>query len=225
MLALRHATIPTIAITRGVAISGGCEVLMHCARVVAAPQSPIGLVETSVGVLPGGGGVKEMARRAALDAAGGDLEPAIDRAFAVLAEARIVRAKDARAVNLLTAQDVVSADADLLEVAKSAGRALLRDGYQPPARNPSIRVAGADVLEPLLASQRDAAQAGRITAHQARVNSHLAHVLCGGTDAARKVSEETLLSLERSHFVTLAQTPETQARLAHLRTTGTVLRN
>jgi 3-hydroxyacyl-CoA dehydrogenase len=225
MLALRHTNIPTIAITHGVAISGGCEMLMHCTRVVAAPRSPIGLVETSVGVLPGGGGVKEMARRAAMRAAGGDLGPDIVRAFELLAEARIVRAKDAGAVDLLTAQDVVSDEADLLAVARSVGVALVRDGFRPPPRNPSIRVAGADVLEQLLASQRDATDAGRLTAHQARINSHLAQVLCGGPRAAQDVTEKTLLTLEREHFVALAQTPETQARLAHLQSTGTVLRN
>src|SRR4029434_7572481 len=95
MLALRDARVPTIAVPTGVAISGACEVLMHCTRVVAAPKSPIGLVETAIGVLPGGGGVKEMARRAATRANGGNLTPALERTFETLATARIVYARDA----------------------------------------------------------------------------------------------------------------------------------
>jgi 3-hydroxyacyl-CoA dehydrogenase len=225
MLALRHARVPTIAVTRGVAISGACEVLMHCARVVAAPKSPIGLVETSIGVLPGGGGVKEMAWRAAARANRGNLTPALERAFDVLAAARIVYARGAAAVDLLTAQDVVSDAADLVAVAKDVGQSLQRAGYRPPPRHPTIRIAGADGLAHLRTRQQDAMNTGALTAHQLRVNDHLAQVLCGGEVPCREVTEATLLDLERHHFVTLAQMPDTQARLAHLRATGTVLRN
>jgi len=225
MLALRHARIPTIAVTRGIAISGGCEVLMHCTRVVAAPKSPMGLVETSIGVLPGGGGVKEMARRATLRAGGSDLTRALERAFDVLAGARIAYARDAAALDLLTPDDVISAEADLLDVAKNVGRQLRSDGYRPPAQNPTIQTGGADMLSRLRAKQRDAMAAGTLTVHQLRVNDHLAQVLCGGDVPAGEVSEATLLELERHHFVTLAQTAETKARIAHLSATGTVLRN
>jgi len=223
MLALRHARIPTIAVTQGVAISGGCEVLMHCARVVAAPKSPIGLVESSIGVLPGGGGVKEMARRAALRAT--DPAAAIERAFDVLAAARIVYARDAAAVDLLTGSDVISDAKDLVAVAKDVGRALLHAGYRPPPRDPTIRIGGAASLVGLRGKLREAAASGTLTAHQLRVNDHLAQVLCGGDRPAGTVTEAALLDLERSHFVTLAQTPQTQARIAHLAATGTVLRN
>lgn len=223
MLALRHAAIPTIAVTRGVAISGGCEVLMHCTRVVAAPTSPIGLVETSVGVLPGGGGVKEMVRRAMNSADDSDPYPGLESAFKMLAAAQIVRARNAKALNLLSENDVV-VDGDLLAIAKDLGRSLQRDGYRPPPHNPTIRVGGEDALERLLESQRAEGGSG-LTAHQLRINTHLAEVLCGGRGPARDVNERTLLDLERSHFLVLAQTNETQARLAHLRETGTVLRN
>jgi 3-hydroxyacyl-CoA dehydrogenase len=167
MLALRHARIPTIAVTRGVAISGGCEVLMHCTRVVAATRAPIGLVETSIGVLPGGGGVKEMARRAALRSSD-ELRPALERAFAALSAARIVYARDAKAVDLLSEHDVVTDDADLLSIAKKIGRALQNDGYEPPPCDPTIRVGGADMVERLLAAQSATAEA--ITTHQWRAS-------------------------------------------------------
>ena len=224
MLALRHAAIPTIAVTRGVAISGGCEVLMHCTRVVAAPTSPIGLVETSVGVLPGGGGVKEMARRAMLSAAGGDLYPGTRTR---LQGARVLRKSSAhgtRRRGTCCRTDDVVVDGDLLAAAKELGRSLQRDGYRPPPHNPTIRVGGDDALERLLESQRTK-DGSELTAHQLRINAHVAEVLCGGRGPARDVSEQTLLDLERRHFLVLVQTAETQARLAHLRETGTTLRN
>ena len=103
--------VPTIAVTRGVAISGGCEVLMHCTRVVAAPKSPIGLVETSIGVIPGGGGVKEMARRAALRAGPDDADTTTRTRLQRALGARIAYARDAKAFDLLTRHDVVVDDA------------------------------------------------------------------------------------------------------------------
>ena len=106
MLALRHARVPTIAVSRGVAVSGGCEVLMHCTRVVATPKSPIGLAEASIGVMPAGGGVKEMARRTALRGIDG-YTANLERAFSVLSGARIAYARDAKPFDLLTEHDVI----------------------------------------------------------------------------------------------------------------------
>ncbi len=216
MLALRHAPVPTIAVSRGVAISGGCEVLMHCTRVVAAPKSPIGLGEAAIGVMPAGGGVKEMARRS------GGRTKDLERAFAVLSGARIAYARDAQQFDLLTEHDVVSEDDDLLSVAKQLGRALLKSGHAAPPRNPMIRVAGSDACERLIASQ---ATDETITPHQHRVNADIARVLCGGEGVTREVPEQHLLDLERRYFLQLVQMPLTQARFAHLRNTGTALRN
>ncbi len=222
MLALRHARIPTIAVSRGVAVSGGCEVLMHCTRVIAAPTSPIGLAEASIGIMPGGGGVKEMARRAAMRAGTGNLLPDLERAFAVVSGARIAYARDAKQFDLLAQDDVVSDVDDLLSVAKRVGRELLKNGHRPPSRNPPIRVGGSDAREQLIALQ---AAGETITTHQRRVNADIARVLCGGDGPAREVPEQTLLDLERRYFLQLVQTPLTQARFAHLRNTGTALRN
>lgn len=216
MLALRHAPVPTIAVSRGVAVSGGCEVLMHCSRVVAAPKSAIGLAEASIGVMPAGGGVKEMARRSA-----GRIKH-LELAFAVLSGARIAYARDAQQFDLLTEHDVVSDNDDLLTVAKQLGRALLKSGHTAPPRNPMIRVAGSDACVRLIASQ---ATDETITPHQRRVNANIARVLCGGDGAAREVTEQHLLDLERRHFLELVQAPLTQARFSHLRNTGTALKN
>ena len=172
MLALRHARVPTIAVSRGVAVSGGCEVLMHCTRVVAAPKSPIGLAEASIGVMPAGGGVKEMACRAALRGTD-DFMPNLERAFAVLSGARIAYARDAKQFDLLTEHDVVSDSEDLLSVATQLGHSLSKSGYSPPPRNPLIRVAGSEGCERLIARKptrgRHAAPASRQCRDRPRV--------------------------------------------------------
>ncbi len=221
MLALRHARVPTIAVSRGVAISGGCEVLMHCTRVVAAPKSPIGLGEAAIGVMPAGGGVKEMARRATLGGANSYMQN-LERAFAVVSGARIAYARDAQPFDLLTERDVVADGDDLLSVAKQLGRSILDCAHTLPPRNPMIRVAGSEVCERLIASH---ATDDSITPHQRRVNAEIARVLCGGDGVAREAPEQHLLDLERRYFLELVQTPLTQARFAHLRNTGTALKN
>jgi 3-hydroxyacyl-CoA dehydrogenase len=112
-----------------------------------------------------------------------------------------------------------------LPLPKRVGRSLQRGGYRPPPRHPTIRIGGAEGLANLRAIQQSASAAGTLTAHQLRVNDHVAQVLCGGAVPAADVPEATLLDLERRHFLVLAQMPDTQARFAHLRATGTVLRN
>ena len=136
--------------------------------------------------------------------------------------ARIAYARDAKQFDLLTENDVVSDVDDLLSMAKSVGRELLQNGHRPPPRNPSIRVGASDACEQLIALQ---SADETITPHQRRVNADIARVLCGGDGAAREVPEQTLLDLERRYFLQLVQTPLTQAHFAHLRNTGTALRN
>lgn len=218
MLALRRARVPAVAAVRGVAVSGGCEVLMHCDRVVAHPQSYIGLQEARVGVLPGGGGVKEFARRAALAAGDGDLHPFIAVAFTRLAAGALATSADeAKQLGYLQPDDAVVDGDDLLAEAVRQGLALREGGYAPPAANPSIRVAGRESLERLRRDQRQLLADADLTPHQLAVGDAIAAVLCGGDVDAGAVDEARLLRLEREHFLALASTQETAARLAHLR--------
>jgi 3-hydroxyacyl-CoA dehydrogenase len=221
MLRLRHASVPTVAALRGAAISGGCEVVMHCARVVANPFSGIGLGEASIGVVPGGGGVKEFALRATHTS---DLPAAIDAAFDVIANGRIARGvDDALALGFLEAATLIRAD-DHVASAVRVGLALIAD-FRPPAPNPRFGIAGPDVKKRLIELQRGRLEHGEITAHQFEVNSLIAWVICGGDAPGLYRDEADLLAYERAKFRELVAMPLTQARIAHLVATGEILRN
>jgi 3-hydroxyacyl-CoA dehydrogenase len=222
MLRLRHASIPTIAAVRGLAISGGCELLMHCTRVVAHPESRIGLLEASVGILPGGGGLKEFALRASMS---GDRERAIRNACETISAATITRtALDAQRLGFLSDRDLVDA-ASPLDTAIELGLSLAAAGHVPPPANPSINVVGSRIERQLVAAQSELQRHGKITEHQLAINSRVARVLCGDDGHDRTLTEADMLALERVHFVALAQTSQTQARIAHLRRTGELLAN
>jgi 3-hydroxyacyl-CoA dehydrogenase len=222
MLRLRHARVPTIAAVRGVAVSGACELLMHCTRVVAAPRSHIGLAEPSVGVIPGGGGLKELALRAA---ASGDPIRAIVRAFETVATSTIsTTAEHAQVLGFLSPEDRVRCETEPWSEAVEVGLALHAAGHAPPPENPSFAVSGTEVCAMLRAAQLALLEKGEITPHQLEINARVAEVLCGGGAAGIR-SEADLLARERMHFVALAQMPLTQQRLEHLRHTGNVLIN
>jgi 3-hydroxyacyl-CoA dehydrogenase len=222
MLRLRHADVPTVAAVRGVAISGGCELLMHCTRVVAHDRSHIGLAEASIGLVPGGGGLKEIALRAAASA-----NPArfIAERFATVAAGTVSRtAEEARALGYLAAADIVTNEPPL-ERAIDTGLALHAAGHARPSGNPSFTVVGTTVRAELIRALEGRRARGDLTAHQFSVDSRVADILCGGIALGLQRSEADLLTLEREHFIELAALPLTQARLAHLRRTGEVLRN
>ena len=221
MLRLRHAKVPTVAAVRGVAVSGGCEVLMHCTRVVAHAGSHIGLFEPSVGVIPGGGGLKEFARRAA-DAQDPGL--AVARAFKRVAASTIAAAADAQRLGFLTELDRVDST-NPLEEAVEVGLALRAAGHTPPPPNPTFAVVGRHTEERLCESQRALHRDGAIGAHQLEINTRIAKVLCGGDAPGATRTEADLLALERKHFLVLAQMQPTQDRLLHMRDTGRPLAN
>jgi 3-hydroxyacyl-CoA dehydrogenase len=221
MLRLRHATVPTVAAVRGVAVSGGCEVLMHCTRVVAHASSRIGLFEPSVGVIPGGGGLKEFARRAA---AAPDPGLAIARAFKRVAASTIVAPADAQSLGFLTGLDRVDAT-NPLEEAVELGLVLRAAGHTPPPPNPTFAVVGPQTEQRLCDSQRALFRDGKLGAHQLEINMRIANVLCGGDAPGTLRTEADLLALERKHFLVLAQMKPTQDRLMHMRDTGMPLAN
>jgi 3-hydroxyacyl-CoA dehydrogenase len=222
MLRLRYSVVPTVAAVRGVAISGGCEVLMHCTHVVLHSRSVVGLAEASVGVVPGGGGLKELALRAS--SSGGDLAASIESAFDTVAAARLARGAD-QAIELGWLAPASTTVDDHPFTTACGIAASLGATHRPPPANPRMRVAGAAVASRLIEKQRLACDAGTIGAHQLIVDSAVARVLTGGASANGSCSETEMLALEREVFLPLATSAATQQRFAHLRATGEVLRN
>ena len=225
---LRYSPVPVVAAVDGLALGGGCELLMHCDRIVAAYESYPGLVETGVGLVPAGGGCKEIALRIAESADTGDVFPALRRWFETVALATVARsATEAQALGYLQRGDpIVMNRHEVLHVALSEVRALHEAGYRPPLPSTAIRVAGRDGAATLRAHLANLRAGNRISEHDVRVGTALAHVLCGGdVDAGACVDEAWLLRLEREQFMALIATAETQARIAHTLKTGKPLRN
>ena len=226
---IKYSLVPVVAAVRGLALGGGCEFQMHSARTVAHLESYLGLVEAGVGLLPAGGGLKELALRASQAAGpGGDVFAQLKQVFETIAMAKVgTSAVEAKELGLLRAGDVVAFNAfELLHIAKQQALALAESGYRPPLPARRIQVAG-DVgiatFKMLLVNMLE----GRfISPHDYEIATRIATVLCGGeVDRGALVDEEWLLQLEREHFVALARMPKTQERIAHMLKTGKPLRN
>ncbi len=227
--ALRYAPIPVIVATTGLTLAGGCEIALHADRVQAAAESYIGLVETGVGLIPAGGGTKEMVARATGGAAGVRADPMgfVQAAFETIALAKVSSsAAHARQLGYLRDHDEATMNSDrLLHDAKAVALARARDGYSPP---PPARIAvgGEAVSAALKLGVHLAWRAGRISDHDALIGRTLAHVMAGGDlPHATSVSESHLLDLEREAFLKLCGERKTLERIRHTLKTGKPLRN
>ena len=226
--ALKFSMVPTVAAVDGLALGGGCEFVMHCDRAVATLESYIGLVEVGVGLLPGAGGCKELAMRAAHDAKGGDLGPFIQKYFRTVAMAEVARsAEHARELGYLRPSDsIVMNRYELLHVAKAQLRALVEAGYRPPLRDRAIPVAGRNAIGTIKAFMVNMREGGHISEHDYLIGSKVAWVMCGGdVEGGSLVDEQWFLDLERKTFMELIATEKTQARIEHMLKTGKPLRN
>lgn len=228
VMRLRYCAVPTVAAVRGMALGGGCEVLLHCTRTVAAFESYIGLVEAGVGLLPGGGGLKEMAIRSVDNTEAGDSFPLLQKYFQQIAMGKVAgSALEAREFGYLRPHDKIVMHGDeVLHVAIHQAQYLIEAGYRAPLSNQRWPVAG-DVgiatLKMMLVNMR----AGNfISDHDLLIAEHIATVMCGGEiDRGTGVTEQWLLNLERKHFLELTATEKTRARIAHMLKTGKPLRN
>lgn len=226
--ALKYAAVPVVAGVRGLALGGGCELLMHCPRVVAAMESYIGLVEVGVGLLPAGGGCKEFAWRAAQEAGSGAILPRMQAWFEQIAKAKVATSADeAMAMGYLKASDVVVMHPmEVLHVAKQQVWAMSEAGYRPPLPAQPFPVLGQTGAATLGAMILNLERGGWITEHDATLARKIAHVMSGGAVAAGTlVTEQYLLDLERAAFLELLQHPKTQARIGHMLMQGKPLRN
>jgi 3-hydroxyacyl-CoA dehydrogenase len=229
-MALRYADVPVIVAPAGLAIGGGCEVVLHADRVQAAAESYIGLVEVGVGLIPAGGGTKEMVARAAEQMPPGstDFLPPIQRAFEAVGFAKVsASAPDAQRLGYLRPTDAVTMNRERL-IADAKAKALQRvaEGYQPPAPRTAIPVGGDAVLAPLKLGIHLAWRAGRISDYDALIGRKLATIMAGGAlPHPSTVTEQQLLDLEREAFLSLVAERKTQERIQHTLKTGKPLRN
>ena len=226
--ALKYSMVPTIAAVDGLALGGGCEFILHCDAAAATLESYIGLVETGVGLVPAGGGCKELALRAAADAKGGNLFPFLQGYFQNVARAQVAKsAEHARELGYLRPADrVVMNRFELLHVAKAQARALADAGYRPPFRARDIPVAGNTAIATFMGALTNMREGGFISEHDSLVAGLLARVLCGGDlEPGSLVDEAWFLELERAAFMELLATEKTQARVEHTLKTGKPLRN
>ncbi len=230
MLKLRYASVPVVAAVRGLALGGGCELALHCARRVAAMESYIGLVEVGVGLVPGAGGLTYIARRAAENAAnstGKDLLPFLTEGFTAAAMAKVgTSALESRKLGYLQDADIIVPHKDeLLFIALGQVKAMANAGYRAPQRR-SFGVAGRSglaTIKGMLVNMRDG---GFISAHDFHIASLIAGVVCGGdVDAGSQVTEEYLMMLERQAFCSLLTHPKTQERVMGMLSTGKPVRN
>jgi 3-hydroxyacyl-CoA dehydrogenase len=231
MLRIRYAATPVVAAIRGMALGGGCEVAVHCARRVAAMESYIGLVEVGVGLIPGGGGLTCIARRAAeMAAAGGasaDLFTFLREGFTSAAMAKVgTSAVESRKLGYLLDDDVIVPNKDeLLYVAIAQAKALHASGWRAPARR-LFPVAGRSAKATIMGQLANMRDGGFISAHDFHISTLIADVVCGGdVDAGSLVSEEYLMALERKHFCSLLDHPKTQERVMGMMQTGKPVRN
>ncbi|HEY4658325.1 MAG TPA: 3-hydroxyacyl-CoA dehydrogenase/enoyl-CoA hydratase family protein, partial [Gemmatimonadaceae bacterium] len=227
-MALKHADVPVVVAPAGLALGGGCEIALHADRVQAAAETYMGLVEVGVGLIPAGGGTKEVLARA-MDAApaGADPLPFVQRAFETIGFGRVsTSGPDAARIGYLRDVDAITMNRDrLLADAKVRALARVADYVRPRPRT-AIRVGGAGLLATLKLGVHLAWRAGRISDHDALIGRKLAWILAGGNlEHPSTLTEQQLLDLEREAFLSLCGERRTQERIAHTLKTGKPLRN
>ena len=230
MMRMRYSSIPTIAAPHGMTLGGGCELSMHADKVVAAAETYIGLVEFGVGVIPGGGGSKEMAMRASDSFRKNDVELNIlQEYFLTIGMAKVATsAYEAFDLGVLQkGKDVVVVNkARQIATAKAYAKLLANQGYSKPVKRKDIKVLGKQALGMFLVGT-DSMQASKyISEHDQKIANKLAYVMAGGDlSEPTMVSEQYLLDLEREAFLSLCTERKTLERIQHMLKTGKPLRN
>ena len=225
--ALKYSPFPVVGAPSGLALGGGCEILLHCDAIQAHAELYVGLVEVGVGLVPGWGGCKEYLRRWLEFARrpGGPM-PAIAQAFETIGMAKVSKsAAEARELLFLSTTDGITMNKDrLLADAKAKALKLAQD-YMPPKPS-SYPLPGASAKAAMAMAINNLKLAGKITDYDVEISGQLADVLSGGLcDITEPLTEDDMLNLELNAFLHLVQQPGTLARLEHLLTTGKPLRN
>ena len=228
-MGLKLAELPVVVAPFGLTLGGGTEISLHGARVRCAAETYMGLVEVGVGLVPAGGGTKEMALRAhdrCRGVEGADPFPFVRRAFDLIAFAK-VSTSGAEALRMfLTPADSLSPNPDrVLGDAKQSALGLARAGYRAPRMRTDIPVLGRPALATFKMGIHNALRGGQISEHDALVATHVAAILCGGDREPGMASEQHFLDLEREAFLSLLGTKKTRDRIQHMLKAGKPLRN
>ena len=235
--AIKFSPKPVVAAPFGMCLGGGCEINLHAAARNPHIELYMGMVEVGVGLLPGGGGCKEMTIRA-MDAATSirpdgrgesvEMMEAMKRAFETIAMAKVsTSAAEARGLNLLADSDHITMNRDrVLTDAKARALEIVREGYQAPVMRTDIPAPGENILATLKLGVHLMRQGEYISDHELKIGNKVAEVLCGGAiSPGTLVSEQYLLDLEREGFKSLCGEKKTQERIQFTLKTGKPLRN
>jgi 3-hydroxyacyl-CoA dehydrogenase len=227
MMRVKYANVPVVVAVAGLALGGGCELLMHASRRVASLESYIGLVEVGVGLVPAGGGLKEIALRSAREAKGNDILQFLKARYMQAATAAVSKsALEAKKMGYLSKGDVIVLHPhELLHVATTQALAMADAGYRPPLATliPVTGRYGSATIGAQLVNMRDG---GFISAHDMHIGTLIAEIVSGGDiEPGSRVSEEWLLDRERAAFIALLGHPKTQERIMGMLQTGKPVRN
>ena len=230
MMRMRYSAIPTVAAPHGMTLGGGCELSMHADKVVAAAETYIGLVEFGVGVIPGGGGSKEMALRASDSFKKGDVElNTLQEYFLTIGMAKVsTSAYEAFDLGVLQkGKDIVVVNKDRqIATAKAYAKLMAEAGYSQPVKRTDVKVLGKQALGMFLVGTDSMEAANFISEHDHKIANKLAYVMAGGDlSEPTLVSEQYLLDLEREAFLSLCTERKTLERIQHMLKTGKPLRN
>jgi len=231
MMRVKYAAVPVVPAVSGIALGGGCELMLHSAKRVVAMESYVGLVEVGVGLVPAGGGLKEAAiaaAKAAQAAGSTNYLNFVTNRFQAAAMAKVsTSALDAQKMGYVQPTDTIVYNVhELLYVAQSEVRALANAGYRAPLPGQLIPVAGRSGIATIKASLVNMRDGNFISAHDFLIASRIAEVVCGGdVEAGSLVSEDWLLALERKAFIDLLGNGKTQERIMGMLQTGKPVRN
>ena len=229
--AMKYAPFPVVGAPSGMALGGGCEILLHCDAIVAHAETYAGLVEAGVGLVPAWGGCKELLARFSRPGGlagpmpGGPMPP-VSRAFEMVGLAKVSQsAAEARELGILRRGDAIVMNRDRV-LGEAVDRVLALGGDYTPPEPPVFRLPGPSGKAALALGVRELARVGKATPHDVVVADALARVLTGGdADLVDEVTEDELLGLEREAAFSLLRTEGTQARIGHMLRTGKPLRN
>ncbi|WP_108869895.1 3-hydroxyacyl-CoA dehydrogenase/enoyl-CoA hydratase family protein [Aquimarina aquimarini] len=230
MMRMRYSSIPTIAAPHGMTLGGGCELSMHADKVVAAAETYIGLVEFGVGVIPGGGGSKEMALRASDTFKKNDVElNVLQEHFLTIGMAKVsTSAYEAYDLNILQkGKDIVVVNKDRqIATAKAYAKLIAEQGYTQSPKRKDIKVLGKQALGMFLVGTDSMEASKYISEHDRKIANKLGYVMAGGDlSEPTLVTEQYLLDLEREAFLSLCTERKTLERIEHMLKKGKPLRN